>query len=456
MKRVLTIAGSDSGGGAGIQADLKTFTALGVYGMSAITSITAQNTVGVQGIHDLPPEFVALQIDSVISDIGVDAAKTGMLSASAIIEAVASKVKEYKIPNLVIDPVMYAKSGDALLKPDARYTLIKKLLPLSALITPNIPEAEFLSGIKIKDIDDMKRGAEIIKEKVGADVLVKGGHLIEGARGKGQGARVLDMLYTDGEFFIFESERVDTKNTHGTGCTYSAAIASELAKGNKLHDAVKRAKDFITSAIRNAIEIGKGKGPTNPVASLYRDAEKYRMLKEMETAIEGLKEAKIGILIPEVQSNMAYALPDAKGFEDVMAVPGRIIKFGENIVTISRPEFGVSRHIASIVLTAIRHDASKRAVMNIKYSPEIIKACQRLNLRICSFNRKDEPKKLKLKEGSSLEWGTEKVIKESDAIPDIIYDTGDIGKEAMIRVIAENPKEICKKIISIKNLLPLP
>jgi|SRR3972149_5108171 len=444
MKRVLTIAGSDSGGGAGIQADLKTFSSLGVYGMSAITSITAQNTVGVQGIHDLPPEFVALQIDSVISDIGVDAAKTGMLSSSAIIDVVASKVKKYKIPNLVIDPVMYAKSGDPLLRPDARDTLINKLLPLSTLITPNISEAEFLSGIKIKGIEDMKKAGKKIKKRVGADVLVKGGHL----RGK-----AVDILYTDGEFFIFESERIDTKNTHGTGCTYSAAIASELAKGYSLYDAVKSAKVFITDAIKNSIEIGKGKGPTNPIASLYRDTEKYRTLIEMESVIEKLKEAKIGILIPEVQSNMAVALSDAKGFDDVMAIPCRIIKYGNDIITVSRPNFGVSRHIASIVLTVIKFDPTKKAVMNIKYSPEIISACKKLNLKIGSFNRKDEPKKLKAKEGSSLEWGTEKAISESGFVPDIIYDTGDIGKEPIVRVIAENPEELSKKVISIKEYL---
>ena len=444
MKRVLTIAGSDSGGGAGIQADLKTFSSLGVYGMSAITSITAQNTVGVQGIHDLHPEFVALQIDSVISDIGVDAAKTGMLSSSAIIDVVASKVKKYKIPNLVIDPVMYAKSGDPLLRPDARDTLINKLLPLSTLITPNISEAEFLSGIKIKGIEDMKKAGKKIKKRVGADVLVKGGHL----RGK-----AVDILYTDGEFFIFESERIDTKNTHGTGCTYSAAIASELAKGYSLYDAVKSAKVFITDAIKNSIEIGKGKGPTNPIASLYRDTEKYRTLIEMESVIEKLKEAKIGILIPEVQSNMAVALSDAKGFDDVMAIPCRIIKYGNDIITVSRPNFGVSRHIASIVLTAIKFDPTKKAVMNIKYSPEIISACKKLNLKIGSFNRKDEPKKLKAKEGSSLEWGTEKAISESGFVPDIIYDTGDIGKEPIVRVIAENPEELSKKVISIKEYL---
>jgi len=444
MKRVLTIAGSDSGGGAGIQADLKTFASLGVYGMSVITSITAQNTIGVQGIHDLPPEFVALQIDSVISDIGVDAAKTGMLSSSAIIDVAASKVKKYKIPNLVIDPVMYAKSGDPLLRPDAKDTLINKLFPLSILITPNIPEAEFLSGIKIKGIEDMKKAGRKIKKRVGADVLVKGGHL----RGK-----AVDILYTDGEFFIFESERIDTKNTHGTGCTYSAAIASELAKGYSLYDAVKSAKVFITDAIKNSIEIGKGKGPTNPIASLYRDTEKYRTLIEMESVIEKLKEAKIGILIPEVQSNMAVALSDAKGFDDVMAIPCRIIKYGNDIITVSRPNFGVSRHIASIVLTAIKFDPTKKAVMNIKYSPEIISACKKLNLKIGSFNRKDEPKKLKAKEGSSLEWGTEKAISESGFVPDIIYDTGDIGKEPIVRVIAENPEELSKKVISIKEYL---
>jgi hydroxymethylpyrimidine/phosphomethylpyrimidine kinase len=189
------------------------------------------------------------------------------------------------------------------------------------------------------------------------------------------------------------------------------------------------------------------------MAVSLRDAEKYRMLKEMETAIEKLKEAKIGILIPEVQSNMAFALPDAKGFEDVMAIPGRIIKYGDSIVTVSRPVFGTSRHVASIVLTAIKFDFTKRSAMNIRYSPEIINACQKLNLKIASFNRKDEPEESKRKEGSSLQWGVEKVIRESGFVPDIIYDLGDVGKEPMVRVIAENPEELFKKISSIKKQL---
>ena len=252
--KVLTIAGSDSGGGAGIQADLKTMTAFGVYGLSVITSVTAQNTLGVQGIHDLPPEFVELQLDSVLSDIGAHAAKTGMVSNSEIIAAVAKKLRQYKVPNLVVDPVMMAKSGDPLLRDDAREALIEEILPLAQLVTPNIPEAEALSGLRIESLNDMREAARKIRELGPQAVLVKGGHRQEDA---------VDVLW-DGEVFReFPAERLDQKHTHGTGCTYSAAIASCLARGLPLPRAIAIAKKYITQAIREGLAVGKGYGPVN-------------------------------------------------------------------------------------------------------------------------------------------------------------------------------------------------
>ncbi|HFE53611.1 MAG TPA: bifunctional hydroxymethylpyrimidine kinase/phosphomethylpyrimidine kinase [Bacteroidetes bacterium] len=254
LRKVLTIAGSDSGGGAGIQADLKTMTAFGVYGLSVITSVTAQNTLGVQGIHDLPADFVALQLDSVLGDIGAHAAKTGMLSNKEIIEAVARKVAQYKVPHLVVDPVMMAKSGDPLLREDARDALIAEILPLAELVTPNIPEAETLTGMKIVTLDDMKEAAARIAELGPKSVLVKGGHRQEDA---------VDVLW-DGEIFReYPAERLDQKHTHGTGCTYSAAIASCLARGLSLQRAVAVAKKYITRAIREGLAVGQGYGPVN-------------------------------------------------------------------------------------------------------------------------------------------------------------------------------------------------
>lgn len=251
----MTVAGSDSGGGAGIQADLKTFAAFGVYGASVITALTAQNTCKVSGVHCAPPEFVALQIDTVFEDIPPHAVKTGMLFDEAIIEAVAKSLKINNAPNLVVDPVMISKSGDSLLKPEAVDALKEKILPLALIVTPNIPEAEALSGMKIDSVDEMKKSALLISKMGAANVVVKGGHM--------KGDSIADVLLAGGEFTVFERKRIVTKHTHGTGCTFSAAIAAGLAKGLSVTEAVKEAENYIEGAIKNAKPLGKGHGPVN-------------------------------------------------------------------------------------------------------------------------------------------------------------------------------------------------
>lgn len=253
--RVLTIAGSDSGGGAGIQADLKTFTALRVFGMAAITSVTAQNTVGVTGVHDLPPEFVAEQIDDVARDIGVDAAKTGMLSSAAIVEAVADSVARNSITRLVVDPVMVAKSGDPLLQESARQAMRKRILPLAWLVTPNVPEAEVLAGVRITGPQQVEQAARNIHRLGARYVLLKGGHM--------EGENAVDYLYDGQTIQTFSAPRIATRNTHGTGCTYSAAIAAYLARGCAIGEAVQRAKAYLTGAIQHSFPLGAGHGPLN-------------------------------------------------------------------------------------------------------------------------------------------------------------------------------------------------
>jgi hydroxymethylpyrimidine/phosphomethylpyrimidine kinase len=258
MRRALTIAGSDSGGGAGIQADLKTFAALGVFGTSAITCVTAQNTVGVQGVHDLPPEFVGLQIDSVLEDVDIDAAKTGMLSNAEIIEVVAQRVRAHRLERLVVDPVMVAKSGALLLRTDAIRALIERLLPLALIVTPNVPEAEALSGLTIAAIDEMRQAARRIRALGPRVVVVKGGHLT---------GRAIDLLFDGERFTELDAARIETTHTHGTGCVFSAAITAELAKGRPASEAVATAKRFVTAAIRHGFRLGKGHGPTDPMAA---------------------------------------------------------------------------------------------------------------------------------------------------------------------------------------------
>ncbi len=255
MKTVLTIAGSDCSGGAGIQADLKTMCAHGVYGMSAIAALTAQNTTGVQGIHAVPPEFVAAQIDSVFTDIRPDAVKIGMLANVEIIKAVAERLRHYAARNIVLDPVMVSTSGHRLLEDNAASALVGELVPLADVLTPNIPEAEVLSGIDgIDGRDDMLEAAKAIARNSKAAVLVKGGHLADCAD---------DLLMVGGEAYWYGGRRVDTKNTHGTGCTLSSAIASCLALGYGLPEAVRRAKDYITLALENDPHLGHGNGPVN-------------------------------------------------------------------------------------------------------------------------------------------------------------------------------------------------
>ena len=251
IPKALTIAGSDSGGGAGIQADLKTFSAFRVFGMSVITAVTAQNSLGVQGVENLPPAFVAQQLRSVLEDFGADAAKCGMLSTAPIIEAVATELTSHRIEKLVVDPVMVAKSGDQLLQPEARAALADRILPLALLVTPNLPEAEVLAGMRVAEPEDMEEAARRIHTMGPRYVLVKGGHL------KGDAT---DLLWNGREFTRFTAARVDSANTHGTGCTFSAAIVAGLARGQALGDAIRSAKAYVTRAIREGFQAGRGVG----------------------------------------------------------------------------------------------------------------------------------------------------------------------------------------------------
>lgn len=264
MKKTLTIAGSDCSGGAGIQADIKTIVTNGVYAMSVITAITAQNTVGITGIEEVSADILAKQIDAVFTDIVPDSVKIGMLSSKAVIDIIAEKLSLYNAKNIVLDTVMVSTSGRRLLEEDAINSLKNKLLPIADLITPNIGEAELLSGMEIKNHYDMEKSAKIINQKYGCSVLCKGGHSVSDAD---------DLLYHDGQFYWYRSQRVDNDNTHGTGCTLSSAIASNLAKGYSMCDSVKLAKDYIYDAISSRLNLGRGNGPLDHTFSI---TGKYR------------------------------------------------------------------------------------------------------------------------------------------------------------------------------------
>jgi len=263
VPRALTIAGSDCSGGAGLQADLKTFTVFGVYGMSAVTALTAQNTLGVHGVVPVAPQFVRAQIDAVLTDVGVDAAKTGMLANRAIIAAVAAAVRAHRIAPLVVDPVLAAQSGDVLLEADARAALLAELVPLATLVTPNLPEAETLLGIRVTSVADMRRAAERLVGAGAGAALIKGGHL--------DGPEAVDVCYDGREFHELRAPRIATRHTHGTGCITAAALTACLARGMPLLDAAREAKRFVGAAIADGLAIGRGNGPANVLAWLAKE-----------------------------------------------------------------------------------------------------------------------------------------------------------------------------------------
>lgn len=256
MKKILTIAGSDCSGGAGIQADLKTITAYGMYGMSAITALTAQNTTGVYGVLNSDGEFLAKQLDCIFNDIFPDAVKIGMVSSKELINVITNRLEKYKPDNVVVDTVMVSTSGSPLLEEDAVEALIERLIPMADIITPNIPEAQVLSGISIENLDDMKTVASMLGKKYDCNVLVKGGHMIETAT---------DVLYDNKNSvsYIFNGERIETSNSHGTGCTLSSAIACNLAKGLSYSESVQNAKEYLTGALSSGLDLGKGSGPVD-------------------------------------------------------------------------------------------------------------------------------------------------------------------------------------------------
>jgi hydroxymethylpyrimidine/phosphomethylpyrimidine kinase len=434
----MTIAGSDSGGGAGIQADLKTFAAFQVLGTTAITAITAQNTYSVTGIQAIDLDIIEKQIRAVAEDMGIDAAKTGMLFSSDIIKRVSDVLDDYDFP-LVVDPVMIAKSGAELLKPDAVDSLIKLLLPRATVITPNAREAGKLSGISVVDVDSAKKAAKKISSMGSEAVVVKGGHL--------SGEISLDILYYKGEYRVFESPRYESRSIHGTGCSFSAAIAAGLARGWDVVESVRVAKEFISNAIRFGLLNGKGYGPVNPMAIIYREATRLTVLKELSLFVDWLSRLKgIEGLVPEVGMNVAYSTIYPLSKDDIAAIPGRIRRVPGGGITFMNPTFGSSDHLARYILRVREYDESIRCAINIRYDKRIIDLLSDGGFKVSYYDRKVEPGEIKKVEGRTVEWGVDQAIKRLGRVPDVIYHLGDVGKEPMIVLLA-------KELDGIKEML---
>ena len=443
IPRALTVAGSDSGGGAGIQADLKTFAALGVHGMSAIASITAQNTYSVTRVVDLDPEMVVEQIRVCVEDIGVDAVKTGMLHTTDIIRAVADELRKISAPK-VVDPVMVAKSGAPLLREDAIKTLVEELIPIADVVTPNAREAERLTKIPVTGLEDQKRAAKKIAELGARSVVVKGGHI--------DGPMVRDVLYFNGDYIVLESERIQTKNTHGTGCTFASAIAAHLAHGTEIVQAVRKAKEFVTDAIRYGLDLGKGSGPVNPLWATLRKARLYEAIENVRVATEVLERVDgIGWICPESMINLAEVVPYGSSNDDVVGIPGRIVNVGGRLRASSCPRPGGSRHVASAVLVAHSLDRRVKAAMNVRYDERILESAVRLGMSVSSYDRSREPPEIKNVEGMSIKWGVREALNQAGKVTDIVYHMGDFGKEPIITIFGEDAIDVVKKLLRILN-----
>ncbi|HDM89080.1 MAG TPA: bifunctional hydroxymethylpyrimidine kinase/phosphomethylpyrimidine kinase, partial [Candidatus Bathyarchaeota archaeon] len=430
---------SDSSGGAGVEADLKTFSALGVFGTCVITAITAQNTKGVKEIFPIPPRIVRAQIQAVLEDIPVKTVKTGMLYSREIMGVIAEFIDEYDI-RLVTDPIFRAGTGRSLIiKKDIDF-LIDVILPRAEIITPNIFEAEVISGIKIGDLDDMKEAARRIANHGAKSVIIKGGHL----RGD---EKVCDLLYHEGAFRIFEKPRLKIK-PHGGGCVFSAAIASFLARGDDLENAVENAERFIEMSFIGASKVGSGNIPVNPVAYIYNEAEKVRIMEKVEAAAATIVgDPRFLPFAAEVGIQLAMASPYPRGREDVAAIDGRIVKVKSGLKAAGPVRFGASRHIADIILTAMRYNPKIRAAMNLHYDQRLIEAFRRIGCKVACFDRRLEPDEVRRVEGRSLRWGVEDIVRRVGYVPDVIYDEGDVGKEPMIRILGRSILEVTEKAL---------
>lgn len=433
LRSVLSIAGSDSSSGAGIQADLKTLSSLGTYGCSAITAITVQNTKNIFEVFPIPSEIVIRQINSVLNDIRIDAIKIGMVYDGIIINKIFKILKNTNIP-IIVDPIFTSTSGKNLIKYEAIKVLTKKILPIATIITPNINEATQLSGIDIKNKEDLVKSLIKMKKLGPKNVIVKGGHLLS--------EHSIDTLIDDKLNIIeFSNSRISIPENHGSGCNFSAALSAYISQGYEIPIACKLANEFINSVLKNLLYIGKGYPVTDTALTTSSSAFKFHVIEELSIAINELEAiTDIGKLIPETQSNFAYAIPNATSIKEVAGIKGRIVRIDQKVKASSCIEFGATQHIASAVISYMNINPLMRAGFNIKYDKKIIELLQSF-MKVSEYDRRLEPQKLKEKEGYTIQWGVKKAILKDKEVRGI-YHKGDIGKVPMIILFGHNPAEI--------------
>jgi hydroxymethylpyrimidine/phosphomethylpyrimidine kinase len=443
MKTVLIIAGSDPGAGAGLQQDLKVTTLLGAYGFTVVTALTVQNSQGVLAVHPVAPEVVAAQLDAVLSDFPVAAVKVGMLATPALVRTVAERLKGLDAP-LVLDPVLAAGGGFPLIEEAGIAILKEELFPLAHLLTPNALEAARLTGITVQTPADLEEAARRLQAMGPRWVLAKGGHVP---------GEPVDVL-TDGKnTYHLPGVRLAAPNHHGSGCLLASACAAGLAQGLSVPEAVNRARALTAQGLKYGLPLGRGTGPVNPYAAFARDLARPEVLAALQTAAARLEKAGIEPLIPEVMSNLGYATPYPEGPQDVAAFPGRLRRGPQGLLIPAPPAFGASRHIAAVILTAMGIHPDLRSAMNVKFFEGLDELATLLHLRVAGFERGAEPPEVKAREGSTLAWGVASVLKPGEPAPDLIYDRGGVGKEAMIRILGPTPMHVAEKALALKNAL---
>ncbi|AJC72455.1 phosphomethylpyrimidine kinase [Thermococcus guaymasensis DSM 11113] len=420
---VLIIAGLDTGGGAGLKADIETVSALGEHPLPVLTAITYQNPSEVRGYHTLPPEVVREQIRAVKDGFEVKAVKIGMLGSGEVAEVVWEETAGFV---RVFDPVMASSTGTKLVDGvESLRTLIE-----GSIVTPNVPEAEALTGIEIHSVEDMKESAKALVEELGAEgAVVKGGHL-----------NLTDVLYWRGRLYEFRGEKAKGF-THGTGCVFSSALATFLAKGFELPEAVEKAKRFVEGAI--AFSKAEARA-VNPLWELERDAYRWRSERELEKAVEELVRLgeKLNPYVPEVGTNFALATP----FGEVFAVKGRIVRYGKTVKPVGPVELDASDHLKRALLKMREFYPEVRAVLNLRYSKELVEKAERLGLVVSFYDRREEPEEVKRAEKGTMEWGIETAVRRGGRRPDVVYHLGDWGKEPMILIFGRDAREVLERV----------
>ena len=438
----LTIAGSDSGGGAGIQADLKTMEASGAFGTSVVTAVTAQNTTGVKSTHVMPTEEVAAQISAVTEDFDLCAGKTGMLATAEVVELVTERARAFDFP-LIVDPVMVAASGDRLLT-EAAEEAYEHLVSEAALVTPNADEAEVLTGVRPEDEASARLAGQRLRS-MGADAaLVKGGHV--------SGDEVLDVLVTEETIETASHPRIETVATHGSGCTLSSAIAARLAHGEPLLDAVGRSVAFMERAVRYHHDVGEGPGAVHHLAGIRNEAARHETAEAVADIVEWFVDRNVAPLVPEVGMNVVGALPHAETTDETAAVEGRITRTLSGVKPNRGVRFGASSHVARFLLTAREFHPDLRFAINLRFDEDVESALATLDGDVAEYDRDAQPADVAGEEGSTMQWGASRAF-DREQYPVAVVDRGAHGKEPIAKVVGETASETAERVVTVLKAL---